>query len=211
MRGVRSKTRMSERRPRIRRIVSGCQVGADEGGLIAGHTLGLETGGWMPRGHRTQAGSRPDLGLLYGLQTTPEWGYQHRTELNVQESDGTVRFAYDFDSPGERLTLRYIRRHGKPSHDITLVRPGYNPLPRWSEWDGQTFEVWAPDQAIVGFQHWLQHCQVETLNVAGNANPAIAQVVTDFLVAALTPLIASAEPAAAPANAPAATQLPLLP
>lgn len=31
-------------------IRSGGQTGADQGGLVAGHALGLRTGGWMPLG-----------------------------------------------------------------------------------------------------------------------------------------------------------------
>lgn len=176
----------------VRKIVSGCQVGADEGGLVAGKQLGLETSGYIPRGYRTSAGSRPDLAARYGLQETPERGYQYRTRLNVQHSDGTVRFAYDFDSAGERLTLRCCRQLGKPHYDIVLVRPGYYV----NAWDGSTFEVWAREAELVEFPAWLWRHRVRTLNVAGNGNPAIRDVVAEFLVEAL--------------SVPADSQLPLL-
>jgi len=166
----------------VRKIISGCQIGADEGGLEAGKRLGLETGGYIPKGCRTAAGARPDLAARYGLQETPEWGYQHRTRLNVANSDGTVRFAYDFDSAGERLTLRCCRQLGKPHYDIVLTRPGY----QIGAWDGSTFEVWALEAELIEFSAWLHRNRIQTLNVAGNAHAGIALVVTDFLVQVLT-------------------------
>lgn len=168
----------------VRKGISGCQIGADEGGLRAFRQLGLETGGYIPRGGRTANGQRPDLVALYGLTETPEWGYQYRTRLNVEHSDGTVRFAYDFDSAGERLTLRCCRQLGKPHYDIVLTRPGYDPMR--NEWDGETFEVWAHGVELIEFPVWLHRNRIKTLNVAGNAHAGIAPVVANFLVQALT-------------------------
>ncbi len=50
---------------RVTRIVSGGQTGADQGALMAAKRLGLSTGGWMPQGFTTEAGTRPDYGPLY--------------------------------------------------------------------------------------------------------------------------------------------------
>ena len=41
----------------ILRIISGGQTGADQGGLRAGAALGLDTGGWIPFGFRTDTGA----------------------------------------------------------------------------------------------------------------------------------------------------------
>lgn len=48
-------------------IISGGQTGADQAGLAAAKELGLETGGWLPKGCITDEGRRPDLLALYGM------------------------------------------------------------------------------------------------------------------------------------------------
>lgn len=42
------------------RIISGGQTGADQGALVAAKQLGIETGGWTPRGFLTEAGPCPE-------------------------------------------------------------------------------------------------------------------------------------------------------
>ena len=39
------------------KIVSGAQTGVDQGGLLAAIDLGLEWGGWVPKGWRTEIGT----------------------------------------------------------------------------------------------------------------------------------------------------------
>ena len=43
----------------LTKIISGGQTGADYGALLAAHALGLETGGWAPKGWRTEDGPKP--------------------------------------------------------------------------------------------------------------------------------------------------------
>ena len=50
----------------IKKIISGFQTGADIGGILAAKRLGLETGGTMPKGFRTEDGPRPEFAELYG-------------------------------------------------------------------------------------------------------------------------------------------------
>ena len=104
----------------IAKIISGGQNGADRGGVRAAKERGIPTGGTMPKGWRTQAGSRPEYATLYGMveHTSKEWG--PRTFANVAEADLTIRIAFVIDSPGERLTLRAIEQLGKPHADIVL-------------------------------------------------------------------------------------------
>lgn len=40
----------------LKKIISGFQSGSDIGGIKAGKTFGLETGGWMPKGFLTENG-----------------------------------------------------------------------------------------------------------------------------------------------------------
>ena len=77
----------------ISRIISGGQSGADQGGLEAAERLGVPTGGFMPKGFRTEDGPRPDLAARYGLVEASTPGYPERTERNVQLADGTAVFA----------------------------------------------------------------------------------------------------------------------
>ena len=42
------------------KIVSGAQTGVDQGGLLAAIDLGIEWGGWVPKGWRTENGTVPE-------------------------------------------------------------------------------------------------------------------------------------------------------
>lgn len=152
---------------RLRKIISGGQTGADQGGLRAGRALGLETGGWAPRGWRTLAGPAPWL-ADFGLVEAPTDRYPERTALNVRDSDATVRFAIDFRTPGERCTLSALAKHGKPHLDVGW-RLTMTPL----EW------------AVYPLVVFLKQYNVAVLNVAGNSEqrvPGMAGMVERFLV-----------------------------
>lgn len=131
------------------KIISGGQTGADVGGLAGAKACGVETGGWMPEGWRTDEGPRPEYKDLYGMKVTTDWRYPPRTRLNVEESDGTVLFG-NVNSPGCKLTLKYCHTLHKPD-------PLVNPTPE---------ELW----------EWIEELGISTLNVAGNrerTNPGI--------------------------------------
>lgn len=143
----------------LRKIISGGQTGADQGGLAAGKALGLETGGWLPRGCITQDGPRRDMLVKYGMLEHCSTGYPPRTETNVMNSDGTVLFG-NMNSPGCRLTLRLCKQHRKPFYT--------NPTPK-------------------GLRGWVDQQGIKVLNVAGNresSNPGIFKTTYDTLMAA---------------------------
>src|SRR5215212_10255749 len=104
---------------RLERVISGGQTGADRAALVAAKAVGLATGGWMPRGFRSQDGPRPDFAELYGVREYASDRYPPRTALNVKESDATLRFATDWGSPGEALTQRMCVRYGRPHLDVS--------------------------------------------------------------------------------------------
>jgi hypothetical protein len=146
----------------LQRVISGGQTGADRAGLIAAKAAGIPTGGWMPHGFRAHDGPHPEFAALYGIRETTSDRYQARTRMNVRESDATLRFATDWGSPGEVLTLNLCRRYRKPHLDVT---PGGSRGPA---------EVVA----------WLMANRVRVLNVAGNSettSPGIQEFVTEFL------------------------------
>lgn len=154
----------------LERVISGGQTGADRGGLSAAKAAGILTGGWMPLGFRTQDGPRPEFAELYGLREHTSSYYPPRTALNVKESDATVRFATDWNSPGEQLTGAMCKRYGRPFLDVT---PGGSVSPA--------------DVAT-----WLAANSVRVVNVAGNTertSPGIEAFVVAFLTEVFQTLI----------------------
>jgi hypothetical protein len=162
---------------RLERVVSGGQTGADRAALAAAKTAGIPTGGWMPKGFRAQDGPKPEFAELYGLREHASDRYPPRTALNVKEADATLRFATDWDSPGEVLTLSLCERYGRPHLDVA---PGGAVTPA--------------DVAT-----WLRENGIRFLNVAGNTertSPGIEAFVADFLAEVFRLLEVEARPAA---------------
>lgn len=150
----------------ITKIISGGQVGADIAGLRAAKKNGVKTGGWAPRTYRTLVGSDYELRDIYGLSEHSLPEYPPRTYMNVLESDGTVRFAYNFTSPGESCTAKAIKRYNKPSFDVTMHKDyfGWEMIPDYNR-----------------FAIWLDRQFISVLNVAGNANKDIEKAVEEYL------------------------------
>ena len=153
----------------VERIISGGQTGADQGGLAAGVTLDIPTGGLAPRGWKTERGPMPELGAL-GLEEHFSLQYPPRTRANVESSDGTLLIGNP-SSRGSRLTMKLARQAGKPIYVIVSTS-------------------FPSDLArhFVPFRTWLRAYRVKVLNVAGNREsvaPGIAKATHDFLVEAL--------------------------
>jgi len=149
------------------KVISGGQTGADFGGLAAAYQFGLETGGWMPPGFMTEAGSKPHWAKKFGLKTIATSGhpvadYVARTYANARDSDATIRFATHFDSKGEKCTLRAIKKFDKPYCDVNPDNP-------------------PPVSDVVD---WIIQNDVKVLNVAGNReskSPGLGRFVIGFL------------------------------
>lgn len=88
---------------RPEKIISGGQTGADMGGLLAAKDLGIKTGGWAPKGFRTENGPNFALRTEFKLVAAQSDSYSYRTRLNVAESDFTVIFG-DITSTGSKVT-----------------------------------------------------------------------------------------------------------
>lgn len=140
----------------IKKLISGGQTGADQGGLEAATLLGIETGGWCPKGWKTERGPFPAL-KAYGLKETTSPDYGHRTILNVRDSDCTVIFG-DIHSPGSTLTIRACKDLHKPC--------------LWNPENGELAE-------LITFR------SINILNVAGNREsrkPGIQAAVRAYLL-----------------------------
>lgn len=97
----------------LENVISGGQKGVDVWGLEVAKECGLKTGGTAPKNFLTEDGCDLSLGVKFGLTESIEEGYPPRTEKNVKDSDGTVLFG-NTNSPGTKLTLKYIGQHSKP-------------------------------------------------------------------------------------------------
>jgi hypothetical protein len=146
----------------LEQVISGGQTGADRAGLIAAKAAGIKTGGWMPLGFLAFDGEHPEFAELYGMKEIGSPRYPPRTTMNVRKSDGTLRFATIWHSPGEILTQRLCKRYDKPHLDVT---PG-------------------GELTAVNVARWIAENGIRVLNVAGNAertSPGIQEQVIDFL------------------------------
>lgn len=114
--------------------------------MFTAEAFGIPTGGWAPKGWCTSRGPAPAL-LRDRFQLQEHAGdYAARTFANVRDTDGTLRFAVDFTTAGERCTLRAIQQFGKPHFDVDLKAP-------------------RPAAEAVA---WIRYHQIRVLNVAGN-------------------------------------------
>ena len=92
-------------------IVSGGQTGVDRAALDAAMALGLEVGGWCPKGRRAADGPIPDS---YPLTETKCNKYRTRTRWNVRDSDATLILCEGEPTGGTALTVQFCEQLNKP-------------------------------------------------------------------------------------------------
>jgi len=131
----------------LKKIISGCQTGADIAGIDAAISYDFPYGGWVPKGRRTEAGPLPEK---YLVQEMPTKGYPKRTEQNVVDSDGTVIFVHGKLSGGSDLTRKLAEKHKKP----------------WLHLDMLENSVESAADTLLA---WSDRMGVEVLNVAGRS------------------------------------------
>lgn len=136
------------------KVRSGGQTGIDRIGLEEAKAAGIPTGGLAPKGFLTEDG--PDLSLRdeFGLTEDTVGGYNHRTLVNVEESDGTVLFG-DMTSIGSFNTIQYCDRKGPKKRPYIC-----NPTPQ------QLFD-------------WIKENEINDLNVAGNRGSKLGGIERD--------------------------------
>jgi len=149
----------------IEKIISGGQTGADQGTLDTAIKLGVEHGGWIPKGRKTEAGPLADK---YNLNELPSDAYQARTEKNVVSAEATVIISHGPLSGGSRLTQQLAQHHGRPCLHIDLNNQA------------------AFDAARI-INDWVKAYDIRVLNVAGpraSEDPLIYQATADILESA---------------------------
>ncbi len=131
-------------------IISGGQDGVDAGGLKGAAACGIPTGGVAPKGWRTESGTHPELGTVYGLVESNSTAYNQRTAQNVELADAVILVARNFYSPGTKLT-KQLAIH-LPVFDVP-----YPTLPRLEDVN-----------LIDDLQFWLAYHKPCVLMIAGN-------------------------------------------
>ncbi len=140
------------------KIISGGQTGADQGGIIGARAIGIATGGWAPKGWKTEDGRAQWL-KDYRLVQASSDRYAYRTKLNVQECDGVVVFG-DVESAGSKLTISWAKTEDRG----VIINP-------------------KPDE----LRSWVEENEIEVLMVAGNRESkceGIGERVRDIIVEA---------------------------
>lgn len=153
------------------KIISGGQRGADLAGVIAAKEAGIEYGGTMPKGFKNESGLNPDFAAKYNMEEHSSEKYPPRTYKNVKDSDATIRFATNFDSPGERCTKNAIDQYKRLYMDVQV--DDEFPLP--------------PEEIAM----WIINNEIRVLNVAGNretTSPGIEKFVKDYILTVITQL-----------------------
>ncbi|HXL55935.1 MAG TPA: putative molybdenum carrier protein [Chitinophagaceae bacterium] len=149
------------------KIISGGQTGVDRAALDVALELGIECGGFCPKGRRSEDGIIPEKYLL--TETTTDQ-YPERTELNVKTSEGTLVLIDKEADRGTALTISLCKRYHKPCMVIDLLKENQN-------------------EDIVD---WIKENKITVLNVAGNResfSPGIWKKAHGFLLRQITKII----------------------
>lgn len=143
---------------RVVKVISGGQTGADRAALDAAIHAGVDYGGWLPRGRKTEDGP---LSLSYRLKELESGDYRDRTARNVCDADGTLIISHGELTGGSLLTKVYAQKYGQPWLHIDCCER-------------------SADEAIAVCGNWLHQHRIAVLNVAGpraSGDPAIYEVV----------------------------------
>jgi hypothetical protein len=127
---------------RIEKIISGGQTGVDRAALDMALEFGIPCGGWCPKGRRAEDGRIADH---YPLQEASSSEYPVRTQLNVEDSDGTLILSWGSPVGGTALTIKLAKKLKKPYLLIDLSK-------------GE-----APQKVL----DWARDNRIQILNVAG--------------------------------------------
>ena len=129
----------------IKKIISGGQTGVDQAALDAAIAHGMQYGGWLPAGRRTENGP---LSARYTMQVLTTGGYPDRTRKNILDSDGTLIITKGPLTGGSALTARIANNRAKPLLHIDLT-------------------LLDNTRCKVILNEWLRNHQPESLNIAG--------------------------------------------
>jgi hypothetical protein len=127
------------------RLTSGGQTGADRAALDIAIELGIDHGGWVPKGRAAEDGPLP---TRYRVRETPSEDRAERTKRNVADSDATLLISHGPLTGGSELTRKFATELGKPVLHVELSKLGAS-------------------EATDRIARWLGTLGCQTLNVAG--------------------------------------------
>lgn len=124
------------------KIVSGGQTGVDQGALQAARDLGLEWGGWVPKGWRTENGT---LNLIYRekMREHASANYLARTRKNVIDSHATLIIVNAYPLSGGTLKTRFFCQEAMRSHFVVSLGEA-DAADKVRRWLGQFFAIEHP-------------------------------------------------------------------
>ena len=105
------------------KIVSGGQTGVDRGGLQAAIDLGLDWGGWAPKGWRAENGTIPPL-YREKMREHASANYLGRTRRNVVDSHATLIITNEYPLSGGTLKTRFFCQEAMRSHFVISLGDG---------------------------------------------------------------------------------------
>jgi hypothetical protein len=120
------------------KIVSGGQTGADRGGLLAAMDLGLDWGGWAPKGWRSEDGTIP-LCYREKMQEIGSSNYLVRTRRNVADSHATLIVTNTYPLSGGTLKTRHFCEEMMRSHLVVAIDEN-DAVEKVQRWLAQFFE-----------------------------------------------------------------------
>lgn len=150
----------------VKKVISGGQTGVDRAGLDAAIELGIEHGGYAPKGRKAEDGQIP---AIYNMEELTKGGFPTRTKKNIESSDGTVIFCQGKPSTGTKLTVDHSEAIQKPFLVVDL-------------------DAVITPTAIRMIQDWVAKENIQILNVAGprqSKAPMVAMMAKKILLTAL--------------------------
>ncbi len=147
----------------VKKIISGGQTGVDQAALDAAIASGVEYGGWLPAGRKTENGPLPQR---YIMQEMDSASYPQRTRKNVACADATLIISHGPLIGGSALTASIAREMDLPFFHLNL-------------------DELTATQGIQKISQWLHKYQPQILNVAGpraSSDSRIYQVSYDIVV-----------------------------
>ena len=124
------------------KIVSGGQTGVDRGGLQAAIDLGLDWGGWAPKGWRAENGTIPPI-FREKMQEHASANYLGRTRRNVVDSHATLIITNTYPLSGGTLKTKFFCQEIMRSHFVVSLGEA-DAVEKVRMWLGQFFEIEHP-------------------------------------------------------------------
>ena len=124
------------------KIVSGGQTGVDRGALQAAMDLGLEWGGWAPKGWRAENGAIPPL-YRTNMREHASANYLGRTRRNVVDSHATLIVTNAYPLSGGTLKTRFFCQEAMRSHFVVSLGEA-DAVGKVQRWLSQFFAIEHP-------------------------------------------------------------------